>query len=81
VFKISNDKKMEKLLRKFTLKLEDRDVLDEKIKIAIMELSSTENKEEIMKDFIAKIEIHKSYDEERGIQFPYKGYIEKFLED
>lgn len=73
--------KMEKLLKNFTLKLEDKDLFDEKIKNSIIKLSNIENKEEIMQDFISKIETHKSYDDEAGIQFPYKGYIDKFLED
>lgn len=73
--------KIEELIYKFVLKLEDKNILDEKIKTSIIELSTTENVEEIMNDFIAKIEIHKSYDDEAGVQFPWRGYIDKFMED
>lgn len=71
---------MDKLLKKFVTKLEDKDELDEKLKDAIIELATTWNKEELMQDLIEKVEVHKSYDEERGVQFPYRSYVDRFFQ-
>lgn len=77
--KKSKVKEMNLLIKKFIKNLEDRDILDEKLKNDIIELATTWNKEELMDDLINKIEVHKSYDEEKGVQFPYRSYVERFF--
>lgn len=79
--KRSNKKEIENLLKKFVVKLSDKNKLDEKLKNDIMKLATTWNKEELMKDLIEKVEVHKSYEEEKGKQFPYKSYIDRFFEE
>ena len=79
--KKTEESQMEKLLKKFVYKLEDKDELDEDLKSSIMELATAENKEEIMQDLLKKVEVHKDYDEESGVQFPWQGYTSAFLDE
>lgn len=78
--KKTEESQMTKLLKKFVYKLEDKDELDEELKVSIIELATAENKEEIMKDLLNKVEIHKDYDEESGVQFPWQGYVDVFMD-
>lgn len=79
--KKTEPQQMEKLLKKFVYKLEDKDELDENLKNDIMELATAENKEEIMADLLNKIYIHKDYDEESGVQFPWQSYVASFMDE
>lgn len=73
--------KFENKLKRFVKKIEETGTIDGKLMQKILDEATVWNKYELMKDLIFKIEVFRSYDEEKGIQFPYKSYIDKFLNE
>lgn len=68
-----------KILLQFIEKIEHKNIIDEKLKYEILQLSVLWNKQEVIEDMIKKIKVFKDYDE-KEVNFPYKYYLQVLLD-
>ena len=74
-------KSFEELLDGFVEKYELEEKIDEKLKEKILNQATAYNKDAIMIELIRRIDEYRLYDEHpETASFPYKGYIEKFMQ-
>lgn len=72
--------KLDKLIYEFVSQIEEFNFINKSLKRQILENATSWNKNEIMEDLERQVNIFRSYDTEKGTQFPYRQFIGKFFE-
>ncbi len=75
---MAKGKSFEQILKEFVKKYEEKNELDEKLKVRILKEATSYNKESIMIELLKRINEYRMYEDET--EFPYQVYLSKFMQ-